>query len=39
VIPATSRPEHLVDNMKAGYGTFPDAAGRERIASAVAAVR
>jgi diketogulonate reductase-like aldo/keto reductase len=39
VIPATSRPEHLVDNMKAGYGTFPDAAGRERIASAVAALR
>ena len=39
VIPATSRPEHLVDNMKAGSGTFPDAAGRERIASAVAAVR
>jgi diketogulonate reductase-like aldo/keto reductase len=39
VIPATSRPEHLVDNMKAGSGTFPDAAGRDRIASAVAALR
>ena len=35
VIPATSRPEHLVDNMKAGVGTLPDAAARDRIAAAV----
>jgi diketogulonate reductase-like aldo/keto reductase len=35
-IPATSRPQHLVDNMKAGVGTLPDVAMRERIAAAVA---
>jgi diketogulonate reductase-like aldo/keto reductase len=35
-IPATSRPEHLVDNMKAGVGPLPDQAMRERIAGAVA---
>ena len=33
VIPATSRPEHLVDNMKAGTGNLPDAATRERMAA------
>jgi diketogulonate reductase-like aldo/keto reductase len=36
-IPATRRPQHLVDNMKAGLGVLPDAALRERIATAVAA--
>ena len=39
VIPATSRSQHLVDNMKAGLGALPDAATRERIAAAVAAAR
>ncbi len=39
VIPATSRPQHLVDNMKAGLGVLPDAVTRERIAAAVAAAR
>jgi diketogulonate reductase-like aldo/keto reductase len=39
VIPATSRLQHLVDNMKAGLGALPDAATRERIAAAVAAAR
>ncbi len=34
-IPATSRSEHLVDNMKAGVGRLPDAAMRDRIAAAV----
>jgi len=33
VIPATSRPQHLEDNMKAGVGRLPDAAARERIAA------
>jgi len=33
VIPATSRPEHLVDNMKAGTGNLPDVATRERMAA------
>ncbi len=36
VIPATSRPQHLVDNMKAGTGNLPDAATRERMAALVA---
>jgi diketogulonate reductase-like aldo/keto reductase len=34
VIPATSRPEHLVDNMKAGVGALPDEKMREQIAVA-----
>jgi hypothetical protein len=37
VIPATSRPEHLVDNMKAGVGDLPDAATRERMVALVTA--
>jgi diketogulonate reductase-like aldo/keto reductase len=37
VIPATSRAEHLVDNMKAGAGRLPDAATRDRMAALVAA--
>jgi len=36
VIPATSKPEHLVDNMGAGTGPVLDAAARERVAAAVA---
>jgi len=36
VIPATRRPEHLVDNMKAGLGALPDAAMRDRMAALVA---
>jgi aryl-alcohol dehydrogenase-like predicted oxidoreductase len=35
-IPATSKLEHLVDNMQAGQGALPDAAMRERMARAVA---
>ncbi|MFH5831670.1 aldo/keto reductase [Halalkalibaculum sp. DA384] len=31
VIPGTSNPEHLVDNMGAGYGRLPDEEGRERM--------
>jgi diketogulonate reductase-like aldo/keto reductase len=31
VIPATSRPQHLADNMKAGQGALPDTAMRERM--------
>ena len=34
VIPGTGKPEHLLDNMKAGGGRQPDAAMRERIAAA-----
>lgn len=30
-IPATSRREHLLDNMKAGRGALPDASARERL--------
>jgi diketogulonate reductase-like aldo/keto reductase len=35
VIPATSRPQHLADNMKAGTGRLPDAAMRERMGALV----
>src|SRR4051794_24514887 len=31
VIPATAKPEHMEDNLKAGFGHLPDAATRERI--------
>jgi aryl-alcohol dehydrogenase-like predicted oxidoreductase len=37
VIPATSRPQHLEDNMKAGLGPLPDTATRERMGSLLAA--
>jgi aryl-alcohol dehydrogenase-like predicted oxidoreductase len=33
VIPATAKPEHMVDNMKAGIGRLPDAAQRQAIAA------
>lgn len=33
VIPATRRPPHLEDNMKAGVGRLPDAAARARISA------
>jgi diketogulonate reductase-like aldo/keto reductase len=32
VIPATSRVDHMQDNVKAGFGPMPDAAMRERMA-------
>lgn len=31
VIPATNKPEHMADNLKAGYGRLPDAAQRQLI--------
>jgi diketogulonate reductase-like aldo/keto reductase len=31
VIPATAKPEHMEDNLKAGFGRLPDAKQRERI--------
>ena len=34
-IPATSNPDHLMQNMRAGFGKLPDAAMRKRIAEAV----
>jgi aryl-alcohol dehydrogenase-like predicted oxidoreductase len=34
-IPATSKPAHLRENMRAGRGPMPDAAMRKRIATAV----
>ena len=34
-IPATSRPEHLIDNMKAALAPLPDPATRDRIAALV----
>ncbi len=36
VIPATSRLQHLADNMQAGAGALPDAAARERLVALIA---
>ena len=33
VIPATGKPEHMEDNLKAGFGRLPDAAQRSHIRS------
>jgi diketogulonate reductase-like aldo/keto reductase len=30
-IPATNKPDHMADNLKAGYGRLPDAGQRDRI--------
>ncbi|TGE23684.1 hypothetical protein E5K00_00285 [Hymenobacter aquaticus] len=35
VIPGTSRPAHLADNLRAGTGPLPDAALREKMAAYV----
>jgi diketogulonate reductase-like aldo/keto reductase len=35
VIPATSRVEHMKDNLQAGFGLMPDAKLRERMAKDV----
>ena len=31
VIPATGKPEHMHDNLKAGFGRLPDPGQRRRI--------
>jgi diketogulonate reductase-like aldo/keto reductase len=31
VIPATNKPDHMADDLKAGFGRLPDAKQRERI--------
>jgi diketogulonate reductase-like aldo/keto reductase len=36
-IPGTSRPQHLIDNLKAAVGKLPDAAMRDRMAAHVGA--
>jgi diketogulonate reductase-like aldo/keto reductase len=36
-IPGTSRPQHVLDNLKAGVGKLPDPAMRERMAALVTA--
>ncbi|MES1925643.1 aldo/keto reductase [Salinisphaera sp. T31B1] len=38
VIPATSDPEHLADNMHAGYGKLPDTAMRKRMRQTLASL-
>jgi aryl-alcohol dehydrogenase-like predicted oxidoreductase len=30
-IPGTGKPEHMADNLKAGFGALPDAAQRRRM--------
>ena len=32
VIPATSKPHHMADNLGAGFGTIPDSSMRKRMA-------
>ncbi|NLB59325.1 MAG: aldo/keto reductase [Gammaproteobacteria bacterium] len=36
--PATSRPEHMVDNLRAAMGRLPDAAGRQRMIEHIASL-
>jgi aryl-alcohol dehydrogenase-like predicted oxidoreductase len=36
VIPGTGRREHMIDNVQAGFGAYPDTALRTRIVEAVA---
>jgi hypothetical protein len=31
VIPGTGKPEHMADNLKAGFGPLPDARQRARM--------
>ena len=38
VIPATAKPEHMADNIRAGHGRMPDDKMRERMAAHVAAL-
>jgi diketogulonate reductase-like aldo/keto reductase len=38
VIPATAKPEHMADNVRAGLGRMPDDKMRERMAAHVAAL-
>jgi diketogulonate reductase-like aldo/keto reductase len=38
VIPATARPDHMADNVRAGHGRVPDNAMRERMAAHVASL-
>ncbi len=38
VIPATARPDHMADNVRAGLGKMPDDKMRERMAAHVAAL-
>jgi len=37
-IPGTGRPEHMADNLRAGFGSLPDMAQRRRMAQAYAAL-
>jgi diketogulonate reductase-like aldo/keto reductase len=37
-IPGTGRPEHMADNLQAGFGMLPDEAQRRRMAQAYAAL-
>jgi diketogulonate reductase-like aldo/keto reductase len=38
VIPATSKPHHMIDNLGAGFGTLPDDAMRQRMIAFMAAL-
>jgi hypothetical protein len=36
VIPGTSNPKHVADNMGAGYGEMPDEKGRKKMLEYIA---
>ena len=38
IIPATSKPKHMIDNMGAGFGRLPDAAMRRRMVEHLASI-
>lgn len=38
VIPGTSKPHHVIDNMMAGYGKMPDATAREKMYSFIRSI-
>ena len=35
VIPGTGRPEHMTDNVRAGFGVYPDEAMRKKMAASI----
>ena len=35
VIPGTGKPEHMTDNVQAGFGVYPDAAMLKRMAASI----
>ena len=36
VIPGTGKPEHMADNLRAGFGVYPDAALLRKVIAEIA---